>query len=154
MNNGASKMTMPRDTENADMNAFLRRIGAKNVDPPLPRSAYLRNKKTGVVFAWSEMFALQTELMECCDRFGNTDPDAWMPDVKEDIPLDDALLERQVLTSVASKEAIKAFTQNPNATEQQTVVQPKDTSMPNKAVPLKDSAACKAVAALCDKVKQ
>lgn len=61
--------------------AYMKALGARNVDPPLPRSSHLRNKKTGVVFPWNELLAEQYDVMECCDASGNTDPAAWQATV-------------------------------------------------------------------------
>ena len=57
--------------------AHMRAMGAQNVDPPLPRSAFLKNIKTGLVLPWSEALAEQRDLMQNCDASGNTDPSAW-----------------------------------------------------------------------------
>lgn len=61
--------------------AHLRNMGATNVDPPLRRSSHLKAKRTGRVYPWSEILALQTTLMVNCDASGNTDPAAWEPTV-------------------------------------------------------------------------
>ena len=60
---------------------YMKQLGAKNLDPPLMRSSHLRNKINGRVLPWDEMLAEQTDIMECCDASGNTDPAAWMPTV-------------------------------------------------------------------------
>lgn len=61
--------------------AYMKSLGAKNLDPPLPRSSHLRNKQNGRVLPWDEMLAEQRDIMECCDANGNTDPAAWIPTV-------------------------------------------------------------------------
>lgn len=63
---------------------MLKNMGAKNCDPPLPHSQYVRNKKTGVVLPWNPLLADQTEILECCDENGNTDPKAWKSQVVHD----------------------------------------------------------------------
>lgn len=55
----------------------MRAMGAQNVEPPLPRSAFLKNIKTGLILPWSEGLAEQRDLMVNCDAYGNTDPSAW-----------------------------------------------------------------------------
>lgn len=57
--------------------AHMKALGAKNVDPPLSRSAYLKNIKTGLVLPWSAGLAEQRDIMVNCDANGNTDPSAW-----------------------------------------------------------------------------
>lgn len=57
--------------------AYLKSLGARNADPPLPHSPCLRIKATGRVLPWNELLAEQRDLAECCDANGNTDPEAW-----------------------------------------------------------------------------
>lgn len=61
--------------------SYMKSLGAKNLDPPLPRSSHLRNKVNGRVLPWDEMLAEQRDIMECCDANGNTDPAAWLSSV-------------------------------------------------------------------------
>lgn len=68
----------------ADAIARMRAMGAQNVDPPLPRSAYLKNIKTGVILPWSIGLAEQRDIMVNCDSEGNTDPSAWTNTVMPD----------------------------------------------------------------------
>ena len=63
---------------------YMKSLGAKNVDPPLPRSSHLRNKLNGRVLPWNNLLAEQRDIMECCDAEGNTDPSAWEPTVIEE----------------------------------------------------------------------
>ena len=63
---------------------MLKNMGAKNCDPPLQHSPFVRNKKTGVVLPWNPLLADQTEILECCDENGNTDPKAWKSKVIHD----------------------------------------------------------------------
>lgn len=59
----------------------MRAMGAKNVDPPLVRSAYLKNTQTGLVLPWTQGLAEQRDIMVNCDVNGNTDPAAWVNSV-------------------------------------------------------------------------
>lgn len=61
----------------------LRALGAQNTEPPLPRSAFLKNTKTGLILPWSLGLAEQRDIMVNCDAYGNTDPSAWMNTVNE-----------------------------------------------------------------------
>lgn len=63
---------------------YMRKRGAKNVDPPLPRSSHLKLLKSGHVIPYNELFAMQRDLVVNCDQYGNTDPEAWMPTVSGD----------------------------------------------------------------------
>ena len=62
--------------------AYMKSLGAKNVDPPLIRSSHVKNTKTGLVLPWNEMLAEQRDIMVNCDANGNTDPAAWLPTVE------------------------------------------------------------------------
>lgn len=83
----------------------MRAMGAKNVDPPLARSAYLKNIKTGLVLPWSQGLAEQRDIMVNCDVNGNTDPTAWVSSVN---PVgytsaeQDALMQ-QAMTAIAGR---------------------------------------------------
>lgn len=66
---------------------YMKRLGARNTDPPLPHSSHLKIKATGRVLPWDTLLAAQTELVECCDANGNTDPEVWKQTVK-DVPYD------------------------------------------------------------------
>lgn len=54
------------------------------INPPLPRSQYIRLKSTGEVMLWNQAFANRSDLCENCDRDGNTDPSKWS--VLDDAP--------------------------------------------------------------------
>jgi len=59
------------------------RMGAVNLDPPLPRSKYIKVLKTGRVMPWNDLLAEQPHNeVACCDEYGNTDPAAWAADVQ------------------------------------------------------------------------
>ena len=62
--------------------AYMKSLGARNVDPPLVRSSHVKNTKTGLVLPWNEMLAEQRDIMVNCDANGNTDPSAWLPTVE------------------------------------------------------------------------
>lgn len=68
----------------AERVAYMRALGAKNTEPPLVRSTHLRVKATGQVHPWNELMAEQSALVDNCDEFGNTDPDAWAPEVNQE----------------------------------------------------------------------
>ena len=63
-----------------EMMARLRDMGAKNIEPPLPRSKYIRIKATGEIHMWTEFFASRPDLCECCDEYGSTDSTKWDKD--------------------------------------------------------------------------
>ena len=68
---------------------YMRSQGAKNVDPPLQRSSHLRMKTTGTILPWEPILSEQTDIVECCDAHGNTDPAVWGATVvKEALPND------------------------------------------------------------------
>lgn len=83
--------------------AAMRQMGATNVDPPLARSAYLKNTRTGLVLPWTPGLAEQRDIMVNCDEYGNTDPATWGGTVN---PVDyseseQAELMQQAMTSIA-----------------------------------------------------
>lgn len=55
----------------------MRKLGAKNVAPPLAPSTHLKNVQTGVIFPWTAALAEQRDVLVNCDADGNTDPAAW-----------------------------------------------------------------------------
>lgn len=57
--------------------AYMKSLGAKNVDPPLPKSSHLKIIATGRVLPYNDMLAEQRDLVQNCDQFGNTDPAVW-----------------------------------------------------------------------------
>ena len=61
--------------------ATAKRLGVNNVNPPLEHSPYVRVKSSGLVLPWNELLADQSDICECCDETGNTDPAAWEPKV-------------------------------------------------------------------------
>lgn len=64
--------------------AYMKSLGAKNLDPPLPHSSHLKNRTTGVIYPWCEELAEQGDIMVCCDADGDENPDAWGPTVMPD----------------------------------------------------------------------
>lgn len=61
--------------------AYMKSLGARNMDPPLVRSTHLKIIASGRVLPYDEMLAEQRDLVQNCDQFGNTDPAAWGPQV-------------------------------------------------------------------------
>lgn len=61
--------------------AYMKALGARNMDPPLVRSTHLKIKASGRVLPYDEMLAEQGDLVQNCDQFGNTDPAVWGPQV-------------------------------------------------------------------------
>lgn len=86
---GATPVSKPSYKEVFDLETedartqYMRGLGARNLESPLPRSSHLRIKANGRVLPWDEMLAEQQELVECCDANGNTDPSAWLPTVDQ-----------------------------------------------------------------------
>lgn len=81
----------------------MRAMGATNVDPPLARSAYLKNTKTGLVLPWTPGLAEQRDIMVNCDAYGNTDPSTWADSVSVvdfNSNEQDALMQ-QAMTTIA-----------------------------------------------------
>lgn len=72
------------DVDNPDVISAdkLGSAGVISALPLLPRSAFLKNKNTGVILPYSERLAQMRDIMVNCDINGNTDPAAWMPTVK------------------------------------------------------------------------
>lgn len=112
--------------------ASMRAMGATNVDPPLARSAFLKNTKTGLVLPWSQGLAEQRDIMVNCDVNGNTDPVAWMNSVN---PVEynqaeqDALMQR-AMTAISGRNAYEV--PMPSTEMNQPVV------FPNGAKPLEE----------------
>lgn len=81
----------------------MRAMGATNVDPPLARSAYLKNIKTGLVLPWTPGLAEQRDIMVNCDVNGNTDPAAWVSGVNHEAysPEEQAELMQQAMTAIS-----------------------------------------------------
>lgn len=61
--------------------AYMKALGARNMDPPLVRSTHLKIIASGRVLPYDEMLAEQRDLVQNCDQFGNTDPAVWGPQV-------------------------------------------------------------------------
>lgn len=104
--------------------AAMRAMGATNVDPPLVRSAYLKNIKTGVVLPWTLGLAEMRDLMVNCDANGNTDPATWAHSV---IQGDYSPEEQQALLDEAKKQFIQQATTHAVSVPQPT---PNDTTLP------------------------
>lgn len=83
----------------------MRAMGAKNIDPPLARSAYLKNIKTGLVLPWTPGLAEQRDIMVNCDANGNTDAAAWANTVNP-VPYDaheQDVLMQQAMTAISDR---------------------------------------------------
>lgn len=85
---------------------YMRQMGAKNVDPPLPRSQFLKNTKTGLVLPWSVGLAEQRDIMVNCDAYGNTEPTAWASTV---ISSENSEQEQQSMHD-AAMQAVRGYT--------------------------------------------
>lgn len=66
----------------------MRKLGAKNVAPPLAPSTHLKNIKTGLIFPWTAALAEQRDILVNCDENGNTDPAVWRQTMltEQDLP--------------------------------------------------------------------
>lgn len=66
----------------------MRKLGAKNVTPPLAPSTHLKNIKTGIIFPWTAALAEQRDILVNCDENGNTDPAVWQKTMmsEQDLP--------------------------------------------------------------------
>lgn len=67
--------------DNEQRLAKAKQLGVRNVNPPLPHSPCVKVKATGLILPWNELLADQSDICECCDENGNTDPAAWEPKV-------------------------------------------------------------------------
>nr|DAM10816.1 MAG TPA: hypothetical protein [Caudoviricetes sp.] len=84
---------------------FLEHLGVKNATPPLAHSPCLKNKKTGIILPWNPMLAEQRDILECCDKQGNTDPAAWQDKVQEDSSEDERELMAAALNEATSRQS-------------------------------------------------
>lgn len=101
--------------ENPDARGlYMQALGAKNILPPLERSSHLRIIKSGVVLPWNKTLAEQKGFVECCDEHGNTDPNAWMSTVQNEMTpeqeqkrmnalLQESLVARQQIKAAAAE---------------------------------------------------
>lgn len=85
---------------------YMRAMGATNTEPPLPRSQFLKNIKTGLVLPWSAGLAEQRDIMVNCDAHGNTDPSAWASTV---ISSENSEIEQEALHD-AAMQAVRGYT--------------------------------------------
>lgn len=133
---GGAPASVFSNDDDASRIAYMKSLGAVNVDPPLPRSSHLKNKKSGLVLPWNEMLAEQRDIMECCDASGNTDPRAWVPTVDNSEVDEDArqaeILRAQSLVLAQGKKQSSGYEQPHTPVE----AQPMD--MPYGAIPLDD----------------
>lgn len=122
--------------------AYAQRLGVRNVNPPLPPSPCVRVKATGMILPWNELLAEQSDLCECCDENGNTDPAAWQPKVRT-VVVPDEELHRQahaIITAQATQMSSEYTVQNP--------VSLKPAQYPDNAVPYSEMLDASTVAAL------
>lgn len=112
--------------------AYAKKLGVRNVNPPLPPSPCVRIKATGMVLPWNELLAEQSDLCECCDETGNTDPAAWQPKVRQHVVPDEELhRQAQSIIMAQGNEMSSGFTvQNP--------VSLKPATYPDNVVPFSD----------------
>jgi hypothetical protein len=60
------------DMQNSeDFRTELAKMKPANMQESLPRSQYLKVKKTGEIIPWCEQFASFPDLVDCCDADGN-----------------------------------------------------------------------------------
>lgn len=81
---GAPAMDDVFQHDGEDRVEYMRRLGARNTEPPLPHSSHLKIKASGRILPWDTLLATQNDLVECCDENGNTDPDVWKLTVKDE----------------------------------------------------------------------
>lgn len=77
--------------DEAERLATAKRLGVNNVHPPLEHSPCVRVKSSGLILPWNELLAVQSDICECCDEHGNTDPAAWKHLVIQDGTPDEEL---------------------------------------------------------------
>lgn len=126
--------------DDASRVAYFKQLGARNCDPPLPHSPCLRNKQTGAILPWEPILAEQTEILECCDEEGNTDPAAWQHKVIEEATLDPDTAQMLALQKMRQQEQVRTMVknemQNMGFKQQEAVItQPVPEEMPYGAVP-------------------
>lgn len=106
--------------------AYMKALGATNVDAPLPRSAFLKNINTGMVLPWTPGLASMRDIMVNCDAEGNTDPTTWAAsiDQREYSPE-----EQQQLLDIAKAQLIKQAAAHA-VTMPGSSAEPNDTTLP------------------------
>lgn len=125
------------DLDAEQRNNYLRSLGAVNVNPPLPRSKYLRIKATGRVLPWDDLLAEHQDLVECCDVNGNTDPAAWAADV---LPADATEEDRELLLAQAQAAILKTASEMADGYRQpdEEDAEPHSVQYPGGAVAFED----------------
>lgn len=114
---------------------FMRGRGAKNVDPPLPRSSHLKLLRSGHVVPYNEMLAAQRDLVANCDQYGDTNPEAWMPTVVQDTELTEEEHIRIMQAQGAVLSQALAMSSKHRAVDA-VDISPRPMDMPCGAVPL------------------
>jgi len=120
--------------------AYMKSMGAKNVDPPLVHSSHVKNIKTGLILPWNEMLAEQRDIMVNCDANGNTDPAAWLPTVEVGEISDDErmdLLHAKSLSIAQGNEMSSGF-RDPNMVDPN---QPQQQGYPDGVTAVGDTSA-------------
>lgn len=126
-------------TDEAGRAAYMKGLGAKNIEPPLPRSSHLKNKKTGLVFPWNDMLAEQRDIMENCDASGNTDQSAWMPTVINEEFDADAYKQEMAAASLKALTVSEGLQQGyMHLDSRDRLMTPDPAKMPFDAVPFDD----------------
>lgn len=126
--------------DDASRVAYFKQLGARNCDPPLPHSPCLRNKQTGAILPWEPILAEQTEILECCDETGNTDPAAWQHRVIEEDVLDPDTAQMLALQKMRQQEQMRMMVKNEMRNmgykqQEAVITQPVSEEMPYGAVP-------------------
>lgn len=116
---------------------YMKRLGARNTDPPLPRSSHLKIKANGRVLPWDATLAIQTDLVECCDSEGNTDPEAWEKTVDHSAydPEEGKALQQQA-QAIAIAQATKMSTEH--TVENHIDMTPRPMKYPDGIVPYEE----------------
>ena len=128
-----ARQALYAEEEQARVN-YMRAMGAKNLDPPLPRSSHLKLIRSGHVVPYNDILALQRDLVVNCDILGNTDPAAWRPTVQSD-PVD--TVEEQAALVAAQAQVLATASEITNRDRQPDAadLSPRPEKMPDGAQP-------------------
>jgi hypothetical protein len=117
---------------------WMRSMGAKNVNPPLEHTKFVRIKANGRILPWNPLLADQTELVENCDKDGNTDRAAWEQDIIAD-ELDAISEDEQQLMAMEKSRRTAQIQaeqlQSEYRAEDAVSVEPRPTELPPDIVP-------------------
>lgn len=117
---------------------WMRSMGAKNVNPPLAHTKFVRIKANGRVLPWNSLLADQTELVENCDEHGNTDKAAWENDIVTDELDSIGEDEQQLLAMEKSRRTAQIQAeqiQSEYRAEDAVSVEPRPVELPPDIVP-------------------